>query len=174
MKHLLTIVKYTAVLSYLFILNNTFAAPVIEAHIVHYSVEPKSGSTFNRIEQLSIVMFADKLSKEFRSPYTLSYRITDKEGNVIEDKATKILFTMCNDMMTQVLTVGQCGDYNNVATVRLKTRQTRRPPSTKGYSKEGRFWIKDEQANKFPRFEEMEYKLDSFILADKSGKVVSQ
>ena len=174
MKHLLTIVKCTAVLSYLLILKSVFAAPVIEAHLIDYTIEPRSGATFNHIEQLSIVIFADKLSKEHRTPYTLSYKVTDKKGNVIEDKTDKIKFTLCNDMMVQVLTVGQCGDYNNVATVRLKTRQTRRPISTEGYSNESGFWVKDEQANKYPRFEENEYKLESFILTDRSGKVVKQ
>ena len=174
MKKRLTVLKCTVLMSYLFIISSTLAAPVIEAHLINYTVEPRSGATFNHIEQFSIVIFADKLSKEHRSPYTLSYKVTDKKGNVIEDKASKIKFTLCNDMMVQVLTVGQCGDYNNVATVRLKTRQTRRPISVDGYSHNGDFWVKDEQANKYPRFEENEYKLESFILTDRFGKVVKQ
>ena len=81
---------------------------------------------------------------------------------------------MCNDMMVPVKTVGRWGDYNNFANIRLKRRQTRRPPSIKGYRKVGRYWIKEEEADNFPRFEEMEYKLDSFKLIDKSGKIVNQ
>lgn len=174
MKNLLTVVKCSVFLSYLFIVNSAFSAPAIEAHLIDYTIEPRSGATFNHIEQFSIILFADKLSKEHRSPYTLTYKVTDKEDNIIEGKTSKIKFTMCNDMMVQVLAVGQCGDYNNVATVRLKTRQTRIPISTKGYSKEDSFWVKDEQANKYPRFEENEYKLESFVLTDRSGKVVKQ
>lgn len=173
MKHLLTVAKSSLVLCYFLILNSAFAAPAIELHLIDYTVEPRSGNTFNHIEQMSIVIFANKLSKEYRSPYTLSYRIKDKDGKVIEDKATKILFTLCQDMMVQVLTVGQCGDYNNVGTVRLKTLQTRKPPLTKGYSKKGMFWVRDDEANKYPHFEAMEYKIESFTLTDKFGKVVN-
>ena len=174
MKYLLVIFKLVVILSFLFIGKNVLAVPVVEAHLVHYTLQPKSGASFNRVEQLSIVVFANKLSKEYRSPYTLVYRILDKEGNVIDDKKKQILFTMCNDMMVPVKTVGRCGDYNNVANIRLKRRQTRRPPSIKGYRKVGRYWIKEEEADNFPRFEEMEYKLDSFKLIDKSGKIVNQ
>lgn len=174
MKYLLTLVKCTAILSYLLVLNNAFSAPAIEARLIGYTVEPRSGATFNHIEQFSIILFADKLSKEYRTPYALSYKVTDKKGNVIEGEASNIKFTLCSDMMVQVLAVGQCGDYNNVTTVRLKTRQTRKPISTKGYSKKGSFWVKDEQANKYPRFEENEYKLLSFVLTDRSGNVVKQ
>ena len=173
MKYLLVISKLVVTLSFLFIGKNVLAVPIVEAHVVHYTLQPKSGASFNRVEQLSIVMFANKLSKEFRSPYTLVYRIIDKEGNVVDGKREKILFTMCNDMMVPVKIVGRCGGYNNVATIKLKRRQTRRPPSTKGYLKVGSYWIKEEEAGNFPRFEEMEYKLDSFKLIDKSGKIVN-
>ncbi len=144
----------------------------VEVHLEHYILKPRSGASFNRIEQLSIVMLANKLSTEFRSPYTLLYRIIDKEGNVVDDKKEQILFTMCNNMMVPVQKIGQCGDYNNVATINLKTRQTRKPPSIKGFVKEGKYWIKGVELNNFPRFEEMEYKLDSFKLFDRSGKLV--
>ena len=55
------------------------AIPTVDAQVINYSVEPRSGANFNRIEQLSIIIFADKLSKEYRSPYTLTYSIVDKE-----------------------------------------------------------------------------------------------
>lgn len=172
MKHLLTPFKIVTVISSLFFCSNALAIPAVDAQVINYSVEPRSGANFNRIEQLSIIIFADKLSKEYRSPYTLTYSIVDKAGKVIEGSQDKILFTQCNDMMLQVKIVGSCAEFNNVATVRLKTRQTRKPPSTKGYSKEGRFWTQDDEAGKFPRFEEMEYKLVSYTITDKNGKLV--
>lgn len=174
MKYLSGTFKLVVILSFLLIGKNVLAVPNVEAHATHYTLQPKSGASFNRIEQLSIVVFANKLSKQYRSPYTLVYRIIDKEGNVIDGERKQILFTLCNDTMVPVKTVGKCGDYNNVAVIKLKNRQTRRPPSTKGYRQVGRYWIKDEEAESFPRFEEMEYKLDSFKLIDKSGKIVNQ
>lgn len=172
MRKPILILKLLAILSCLFVYKHVFAVPMLEAQVINYSVEPRSGATFNRIEQLSIIMFADKLSKEYRSPYTLTYKIVDKAGNTIEGSQSNILFTQCNDMMIQVKIVGSCADYNNIATVRLKTRQSRKPPSTEGYSKEGRFWTKDEEAGKYPKFEEMDYKLASYTLVDKNGKLV--
>ena len=76
--------------------------------------------------------------------------------------------------MEAVKAAGLCREYNNVKVITLKTRQTRKPPSTKGYQKVGRYWVKEQEANLFPRFEEMEYKLESFKLIDKTGKVVQQ
>lgn len=146
----------------------------VEVHLEHYSLQPRSGTSFNRIEQLSIVMLANKLSTEFRSPYAFVYRIIDKEGNIVDGQKKQIMFTMCNDMMVPVQKLGKCGDYNNVATINLKTRQTRKPASIKGFVQEGRFWIKEEEVNNFPRFEAMEYKLDSYRLLDRSGKLVHQ
>ena len=173
MKYRLVILKLVILFSFLCVGGNVLAAPAIEAHVVHYSLQPASGPSFNRVEELSIVVFANKLSKEYRSPFTLDYRIVDKEGNIIDDKKEQFLFTMCDDKMAAVKAVGKCGEYNNVATISLKKRSTRRPPSTKGYSKVGRFWVKEEEVKIFPRFEEMEYKLDSFKLIDKSGKTVN-
>lgn len=173
MKYLLVLSKTVVILSLLFIGKNALAVPTVEAQVVNYTLAPTSGASFNRIEQLSIVILANKLSKEFRSPYTLTYRIKDKAGNIIEDKKEGILFTMCDDQMTPVKVIGKCGDFNNITTIKLKSRQTRKPPSTEGYIKEGRFWIKEDEVAKYPRFEEMNYKLDSFTLTDKSGKVVN-
>lgn len=174
MKHLLGTFKLLIIVSIVFAGKAVFAVPVVDANLVHYTLQPKSGATFNRVERLSIVMFADKLSKEFKAPYSLNYTISDKEGRVVEGAQENIMFTMCNDKMVPVKTVGQCGEYNNVATISLKNRQTRRPPSTNGYRQEGRFWINEAQAGKFPRFEEMEYKIDSFQLLDRDGKIVNK
>ena len=145
MKYRLVILKLAVLFSFLCVGENILAVPAIEGHVVHYTLQPTSGPSFNRVEELSIVVFANKLSNEYRSPFTLVYRIVDKEGNVIDDKKEQILFTMCNDKMVSVKAVGECGEYNNVAIISLKTRSTRRPPSTIGYSKIGRFWIKEEE-----------------------------
>ncbi|MCP3849017.1 MAG: hypothetical protein GY694_02090 [Gammaproteobacteria bacterium] len=174
MKYLPGTFTLAFIFCFLFIGKNALAVPAVEAHMAHYTLQPKSGSSFNRIEQLSIVIFANKLIKEYRSPYTVVYRIKDKEGNIIDGEKKQILFTMCDDASTPVKTVGECGNYNNIAIIKLKTRQTRQPPSTKDYQKVGRYWIKQEEADQFPRFEEMNYKLDSYKLTDRSGKIVNQ
>ena len=172
MKSLLVLSKIISVISTLFLSGYALANATVNAKIINYSVEPRSGATFNVIEQLSIILFVNKLSKEYRSPYSLTYTVEDKNGNIVNDRTDNIRFTLCNDRMLQVKIVGSCEAFNNVATVRLKTRQTRKPISTKGYSKEGRFWTQDEAAGKYPKFEEMEYQLKSFSLVDKNGKIV--
>ena len=172
MKQLLVALKLSFIFFMLFIGKTALAIPAIEAHVVHYSQVPQSGPSFNRVEKLAIVVFANKLSKEYRSPFTLTYRILDKEGNLVEGEQKQLLFTMCKDTMIAVRTAGGCGDYHNVTTITLKTRQTRRPPSTKGYRKIGRYWVKEQEAGLFPRFEEMKYELESFKLIDKTGKAI--
>ena len=174
MKFMSETCKLAFILCFLFIGNTAFAAPVIDAKIAHYSIQPRSGYSFNRIEQLSIVLFSHQLSKEYRSPYTLNYRISDKEGKIVEGEKKQIIFSLCTNTLSAVQIVGGCGNYNNISVISLKTRQTRRPTSTKGYKKVGKFWIKEQEADNFPRFEEMEYKLDSFKLTDRSGKEVIQ
>ena len=166
--------KLTFIFCFLLIGKAAFAVPSVEAQVIHYTEDPKPGYSFNRVEKLAIVVFSNKLIKKYQSPYTLEYRIIDKEGNLVEGEKKQLLFTMCKEAMIAVKTAGDCREYNNVTVISLKTRQTRRPPSNKGYLKVGRYWVKEQEANLFPRFKEMKYKLESFKLIDKTGKFVQQ